>query len=224
MNTRNDLTKTKSSEDDRLLDRYKEVGKVVAQMFHPLLEVIVHDYRIPQNSVVAAFNAHITGREIGDPITSLGKERLAGEGSVPDTIVNYENETPDGRPLKSSSIAIRNDSGEYVGSLCFNFSTDILLDISHLIQSLVSTSEELPKPERFTVNTPREEIQNTIRSYIIDNAMQSKSLSGGDKQQIVEHLRNRGLFNQRGAVTLVAQELNLSRPSVYRYLQESTAK
>jgi predicted transcriptional regulator YheO len=44
-----------------------------------------------------------------------------------------------------------------------------------------------------------------------------QSLSNDQKRTIVEHLYRQGHFKKRGAVTIMADLLSLTRPSIYNY-------
>ena len=88
-------------------------------MFSPYLEVIIHDLHDPDHSIIAIFNNHITGRNIGDGTSDIGYKKLAEE--IPDKIVNYKNQSPSGAELKSSSLTIRNKKNKIIGSMAFNF-------------------------------------------------------------------------------------------------------
>lgn len=44
-----------------------------------------------------------------------------------------------------------------------------------------------------------------------------QSLSNDQKRTVVEHLYRQGHFKKRGAVTIMADLLGLTRPSIYNY-------
>ena len=208
------------SNDDILLERYIQIGRVVAEMFSPVVEAVIHDYRMPESSVIAVFNSHITGRKVGDSITDMGERRIKGD-PIPDELISYRNESPEGKPLKSSSLAIRNDEHELIGSLCFNFDLSTFQEFGRFIELLSksSFSEVLHGPERFFPATSQDEIRGAISEYLISHNWQSRSLDNSQRQELVLALRERGYFNQRNAVTTIARELGVTRPTIYRYLQ-----
>ena len=74
--------------NDQIFDHYIRVGEIVSEKFAPYLEVIIHDLRVPEHSIIAIFNSHITGRKIGDGTSDIGYKKLANE--LPEKIVNYE--------------------------------------------------------------------------------------------------------------------------------------
>ena len=46
--------------DREILSHYIKMGEILSEMFKPNLEVIIHDLRFPEHSIIAIFNNHIT--------------------------------------------------------------------------------------------------------------------------------------------------------------------
>jgi len=124
---------------------------MLSEMFGPVLETVVHDLRTPDQSIIAIFNEHITDREIGDPATDLGRKLIAGD--FPDKLVGYENESPSGHPLKSSSLAIRDEEGALIGVMGLNMDVAYFEKFGSFIERFISgqQSEHTPSSETFTV-------------------------------------------------------------------------
>lgn len=203
--------------DSLILNHYVKVAEVIGEMFAPFLEVVVHNLRQPESSIIAIYNGNLTGRKIGDATTDLGFKRL--KGSVPDKIVNYSNENDRGTQMRSSTLAIRNDKNELIGSICFNLNISVFQDIGAILEKLISTN---PNPyingkEKFLINSSDGEIKEAIAQNILNLSMNTAKLSKSDKIKLIGQLFNQGHFNKKGAVTIVAKELKLSRPSVYKY-------
>ena len=203
---------------DHILDHYVTMAKVIGKMMAPIMEVAVHDLRQPDSSIVALYNGHLTGREVGDGATDLGLRRLRGE-DLPDEMIGYANEIPDGPKMKSSSLAIRDDEGELIGALCLNLDISYFEQYGKFIERLISTheSEHLDDGEDFGATTPREDIQDAVDQVRISKGWMGQSLSNDQKRTIVEHLYRQGHFKKRGAVTIMADLLGLTRPSIYNY-------
>ena len=203
-----------------ILTHYIKVGEIVAEMFSPYLEVIVHDLTNPNNSIIAIFNSHITGRKIGDGTSDIGYKKLSNE--LPDKIVNYSNKSPSGVELKSSSLTIRNDNNKIIGSMGFNFDLSHFVNIREFID-LFSKSvemEELPKKEEFFMWSIKTEIQQALNKYLMMNKLQSKVLTRDDKLKVISYMKNKGYISKKGAKTIISELLAISRPTLYKYLKE----
>lgn len=211
-----------SKEHGPILAHYVNMAQVLGEMFAPILETVVHDLRKPENSIIAIYNGDLTGREVGDAATNLGRRLL--EGDFPDVLIGYENESPNGQKLKSSSLAIRDQDGSLVGVLGLNMNVSYFEQFGSFIEQFIAgqKSDHVSSPERFKstpngMSTPKEDIRQAINRYITSHNWNAQTLSYSDKREIVEHLYANGYFKSRGAVTIIADELGLTRPSVYNY-------
>ena len=95
-------------ENELLLRESRKIVEALGKMFAPCCEVVLHDLRKPENSIIAIENP-LSGRKIGQAVTEMGLAR-AKDPLFPDIVQNYSNVFPDGRPVKSTSIGIRNRS------------------------------------------------------------------------------------------------------------------
>ncbi|MFC0389993.1 PAS domain-containing protein [Paenibacillus mendelii] len=83
-------------------------------------------------------NGHVTGRNVGDPGTNLGLELIRGTADGGNRH-NYVTQTKDGRILRSTSLYMKNDSGQMIGSLCINFDITELTVAEKTLQSLTAS-------------------------------------------------------------------------------------
>ncbi|REN20872.1 transcriptional regulator, partial [Mycobacterium tuberculosis] len=108
----------KKKPNKQLLEMLSNMAEGLGQTFAPFCEVVVHDLSNPKNAIHAIENS-LSGREVGESVTELGLARIRDPG-FPAVIANYANTFPDGRKVKSTSIGIKDESGEYVAALCLN--------------------------------------------------------------------------------------------------------
>jgi len=218
------MTKKPANTDREILAHYEKIGELLAEMFEPHLEVAVHDLRYPEHSIIAIFNGHITGRNIGEGTSDLGYEKVSGK--VPDKVVNYKNESPDGKPLKSSSLTIRNNKGDIIGSLGLNYDISVFDQFSNVLSIFTNTEENTIThgKEAFFYGNTKEDIQIAINHYKISNGLTNKVLSRKDKQDVIRFLINGGHLNKRGAVAIIGEALSVTRPTVYKYINEIKTK
>lgn len=202
---------------------YVYMAQVLSDMFAPVLETVVHDLQNPEESIIAIFNGHLTGRKVGDPATDLGRQLK--EGEFPDLVVGYENMSPNGQKLKSSSVAIRNENGDLLGVMGLNFDVSYFEQFGKFVEQFISghRNEHVLQAEHFhsmapqQVNTPHEDIKEAIDQYLIAKNWNTRILSNVEKRELVELLYQNGYFKNRSAVTIIANELGLTRTSVYNY-------
>jgi predicted transcriptional regulator YheO len=109
---------TKASSSKHLLAELKNIAEGLGKTFAPFCEVVVHDLTHPKNAILAIEN-NLSGRRVGQPATELGLARIQDPG-YPAVITNYANQFADGRKVKSTSVGIRNEDGDYVAAICLN--------------------------------------------------------------------------------------------------------
>jgi len=208
--------------NDHIFDHYTRVGEIISEKFSPYLEVIIHDLRNPEHSIIAIFNSHITGRKIGDGTSDIGYKKLANE--LPDKIVNYENISPSGSKMKSSSLTIRDEHNKIIGSMAFNFDLAPFENIQEFFNTITKTNisqlGDFPKQEQFFMWDIRDELEQELNKYIIANRLQGKALTKKDKLNVVSLMNKRGHIKKRGSVSILSELLAITRPTLYKYIKD----
>jgi predicted transcriptional regulator YheO len=208
--------------NDHIFDHYTRVGEIISEKFSPYLEVIIHDLRDPEHSIIAIFNSHITGRKIGDGTSDIGYKKLANE--LPDKIVNYENISPSGSKMKSSSLTIRDEHNKIIGSMAFNFDLAPFENIQEFFNTITKTNisqlGDFPKQEQFFIWNIRDELEQELNKYIIANRLQGKALTKKDKLNVVSLMNKRGHIKKRGSVSILSELLAITRPTLYKYIKD----
>ena len=216
------MKKNLKTSNHQIFEHYIRVGEIIAEKFSPYLEVIIHDLQDPEHSIIAIFNNHITGRKIGDGTSDIGYKKIANE--LPDKIVNYENRSPSGAKLKSSSLTIRNGQGKIIGSMAFNFDLTPFENVQDFFNTITQTSksklDDFPKQEQFFVWSVRDELEQALNKYIIANGLQGKALTRKDKLNVVVLMKKEGHIKKRGAMSILSELLAITRPTLYKYLKD----
>ena len=105
------MSKNQKLTDKEILAHYIKMGEALSEMFKPNLEVIIHDLRFPEHSIIAIFNSQVTGRKVGEGTSDLGYKKV--EGKVPDKVINYKNKMSDFNiDFSSSKVNYINDFSE----------------------------------------------------------------------------------------------------------------
>jgi len=213
--------------ENKDIKKFLPLVDALAETFGRNCEVVLHDLRNLDKSVVKIANGYITGRENGAPITDMGlrlfeEDKKHKGGSA---VVGYRTRTKDGRELKSTTVFIRNDDGESVGCLCINIDLTPYLSVKNLIDGICRTDDGNSasggneSPEKFVsdVDTLMEQL---IEKAMIDMNKPVFSMSKEDKLQIMRDLKKGGFFLIRGSVKKLSRELGASVPTIYKYLEE----
>lgn len=216
-----------------LLKPYIPMVKFIAEVFGDHCEVILHDLTNLESSIIAISNNHVTGRQIGGHITDFGLSVISDPAFKDrDFIVNYEGHTDNGKKtFRSSTFFIRDDQGTPVGLFCINYDITSWLQVKKMVDHLVAFSSEFSSGSAAQENPAHPNVETF--SSGIDGVLQTllnRTIyeMGGDvirmlpeeKRQVVAQLSQRGFFNLKGAVSIVAKRLDVSEQTVYRYLRE----
>ena len=204
------------TEDELLLREAEKIAHAVGRMFPGLCEVVLHDLRDPAHAV-RAIEGGLSGRAVGDPATELGLARIA-DPEFPDVLQNYPNRFPDGRPAKSTSIGIRNASGEYVAALCLNLDVSLLGAAAQALTRVARTDEPAPLAESLRARTAAE-LRALVEDYAAERGHTPLSLPAAAKKELVRSLKARGFLELKNAVPSLTGLLGISRASVYNYLR-----
>jgi len=105
-------------EQDAILAALRPVVDGIAATFGPVCEVVLHDYRQPEKSVVAVAG-EVTGRAVGGAMSEIGMKVLARGDEAADDL-NYVTRTGTGKLVKSSTMVLRDSTGAVFGALCVN--------------------------------------------------------------------------------------------------------
>jgi predicted transcriptional regulator YheO len=231
-------SKTSSQKSIKIIKT--DTGQYSAGSFHPVLhnihqlmpslhkvlgadcELVLHDFKDVRHSIVA-IEGNITDRSVGGPLTDLFLKIIHKEES-PNDLLKYSSFSVDGRELLCSTIFLRDETDKVVGCLCIN------RDINHfkmvrnamdeMCQSLpLQGATGVGETETF-VQDVEELLMGSIHEILSKEAKPVEFMTKADKIRVVHLLNDRGIFLIRGSVQTVAKALNVSRYTIYNYLEE----
>ncbi|MCX5254247.1 PAS domain-containing protein [Streptomyces canus] len=202
--------------DEHLIGEAEKIAVALGRMFPGLCEVVLHDLRDPRHAIRAIEN-NLSGRQVGDSATELGLARIA-DPEYPSVIQNYPNRFPDGRPVKSTSIGVKNAAGEYIAALCLNLDVSVLSPVTLALSNLVATeTEHREQPLETLRDRNTRELRQAVEELAAERAATPRSLSRQDKKALVRQLHQDGYFDSRDAAQAIADLLGVSRATVYNY-------
>ena len=205
-----------------LIDFYTRLAKAIAAQFGPNCEVVVHDLTSGDHdhSIVAIENGHVTGRRVGDGPSHIVLEALAGGRRQLEDRLAYLTKTRDGKILKSSTIYIRDESGQVVGILGINFDITLMMAMTDQLQDFTGTRQEdeaaAPSISMNVGDLLNELIDQSVRSVGKPAALMTKE----DKVEVVRQLNDAGAFLITKSGPKVCQFLGISKYTLYAYLDE----
>ncbi|MEN6411912.1 MAG: PAS domain-containing protein [Veillonellales bacterium] len=194
------------------------IANMIAKTFGTNCEVVVHDLSIPQNSVVYTVNNHVTGRKVGQTFEHLIKDVLLSKKFEDDFTANYVTTTENGKEMKSSTALIRNIEGRVIGALCINYDLENFKNAKCLLDEFLAVEQETISDD-FEPLANVTEIADELINKIISNSDIGK-MKRKDKIELIHFMDKKGLFFIKGNIEKVAEKLNISKVTVYSYLDE----
>jgi predicted transcriptional regulator YheO len=210
-----------STSADAVFAALTPVVEGIAATFGRSCEVVLHDYRDPQHSVVAVAGS-VTGREIGDSMSEIGLRVLAaGEDAANE--IGYITRAQDGRQLKCTTLPLRDADGALIGALCINIDLAAIDRAAGALAGLLGLAapprETVPATTTFTGDLD-DVLDSLIAAAERAHGLPAAALTRDQRRALVRSLAEAGVFALRGAVPRTAARLGLSRTALYNDLAD----
>ncbi len=203
-------------------------------------EVNLHDVSMPEHSLVLCENGHVTGRTAGGPMTDFGLYMMQSEEyQSKEGIYNYLARNNRGELIKCSAIFVRDENEKIIGFLCINYDISKATAAQELIESLLhldmdnveqypeSIPQESIKPEKFPL--PIREFYAKDLEEVVNNSLEQVKLRIGkplsyltksEKKQVIQELHDKGFLLLKGAVDILAKEMDNTKYTIYSYIRD----
>lgn len=211
-----------------ILDRYIPIAELIVKTFGDDVEVVLHDLRHPQNSVIYVANGRVTGRTVGESFQHLISKALDSTDSDDSILANYYFEQ-NGRKIRSSSLFIRDDAGELIGALCINIDTTRAFAQAKWLESLVPglqlSINHADRNPHHESSGQTEDILQTVNA-LIDRILEENPnpKNREERLELIRFMETRGVFLVKGAMDRVAEKLKMSKVTLYADLDEVRKK
>ena len=199
-----------------MLTFLKNEARGIAMMFGPNCETLVHDMTRPGHPILAIYNGSVTDRDVGSTADIFGDI-----GDYDETIYknkDYTNQmvlSRDGRTLKSTTFNVVGDD--------FHFALGINLDITNMVRAnqllseMTATSGDL---QQTLMQDARSQLEELLRECISAVGKEPEAMKKTDRMRIIRMLYKRRAFTYQKSVAIVAEQLGVSRYTVYKYMHE----
>ncbi len=203
-----------------LIEQLKPLTKAIVDMFGPNCEALIHDLSDLEHSIVW-IEGDVTHRKIGGPITDVGLAQL--KENQDNDYINYVTSSADGKVLKSTSVIFRDERGQIFASLCINLDITPFQAVEHILHGITGHPADRQYTENFS-----DDINEILETIVYESEREiGKSITAMNKEEkvaLVQKMDERGAFQIKKAVPLVARRLGVSRYTVYNYLNEIKEK
>ncbi len=194
------------------LDR---AAKGLAEMFGSSCETLIHDMSRPDHPILAIYNGHVSGREVGSTMDILGTNRILGAEAAVSDLVNLYAVTPDGRQIKSSTFHLMEDGFHLALGIDFDYSA--LVNANRILVDLMRAGADL---QTAIWQTGDSNLNAVFEECLAAVGKPANSLTKKDRVKLISLLEQKNAFSYRKSVPFVAGRLGVSRYTVYKYLGE----
>lgn len=230
-------SRRQSIDGERLIALFSGLVRPLGETLPSSCEVVLHDLFKMPNSIVAIYG-DVSGRHVGDgPIEGLRDNILGLSG---DTVVGYYTRLDDGREICASTMLIRDVAGTAVATLSINADLSVWASVQKVLDTMYGRStrakvEEFPplalaaRPGAHD-RAPREPVVldqdvQSVAFRLIKDAIEEVDvpvdlMRKRHKVDVVRELKVRGIFLLRDGVDMAASALNVTRFTIYNYLNQ----
>jgi len=198
------------------LDR---TARGIAEMFGSTCETLVHDMGDPSHPILAIYNGHVSGREVGSTLDILGTARELDQNTLVTDLVNLYATTPSGQQVKSSTFHLIGE--DYNLALGINFDYSSLVYANRILVDLMSAQADL---QSALWRGGESGLGDILDECLAAVGKPVSALNKKDRIKIIALLDQKNAFSYRKSVPFVAKRLQVSRYTVYKYLGELTGE
>ncbi len=213
------------------IGNYIKLVEFLGLTLGPDYEVVLYDLKNIDKGIIAIANGHVSGRSLGSPLSVKHLDTLEKPyDEIPDYDVNYNSLSANNKLLRSSTLVLKSDDAA-IGLLCINFDDSKYKDISRTIMELCHPNELITKNafesideielsyESDTLSTTIDDVAISAIKKVMANMNLDEKLSKNERMEIVRAINEKGIFNLKGSIGIVAGELGCSEATIYRYIQ-----
>lgn len=206
-----------TEEDKTILHSYRAVVDGVSALIGRHCEIVLHSLEDLEHSTICIANGHNTNRQIGSPLTDLALKSL--HNMQTDSVSKpYFTRAKNQGLMKSVTIAIRNKRQRIIGLLCININLDV--PVSEFMQAFMPTQAEAEASSVNFASSVEELVTQTVEKTIEEVTADRLVANNNKNRQIVISLYEKGIFDIKDAINLVAERLDISRHTVYLYIRQ----
>ena len=199
---------------EEALDFLSRMGAGIAQMFGSACETVIHDMQDKQHRLIAIYNGHVTKRSVGDKLLVLGHKEV-GDFFLGNDFINCEGKTRDGRLIKTSTFHLKGED--------YHFAFGINFDYTHLamahsaLENLIAVGPNIDE----AIQTSTDDLLQAIFDECLKTVGKPVALfAKEDRYKMFDLLHAKGAFNIQRGIPLIAEKLNISRHTIYKYMRE----
>lgn len=173
---------------------------------------------------VAIYNSSVSGRKVGSKCGIL-------DGSLVDTsqiqkidtndVINQLVHLKNGRTIKSSTFFLTGE--DYIYALGINYEITVMSQMEHLLSSMTSCNGDLFDTMSGNEEPAADPLEQLFTQALAQIAIPVSDMKKQDRFALVSLLKEQDYFRLQRSVPYVAGQLNVSKYTIYKYINELDA-
>jgi predicted transcriptional regulator YheO len=191
----------------------------IAETFGPNCETLIHDLSIPEHPILKICNNGVSGRDVGSTEDIYGGEFETGDERphIASDYVNHLAITKKGKKVKTSTWVLEGENFRYGFGINYDFTA--MEAMSKVLDSFMHVNSDLG--DAISDDNRSDQLEAMVRACVESSGKKAQDLTRQDRLEIIRRLKEMNAFRFQKAVPFVANELGVSRYSVYKYLNEA---
>ncbi len=191
----------------------------IAETFGPNCETLIHDLSVPDHPILKICNNGVSGREVGSTEDIYGGEfdPAMERPFIGSDYVNHLVITKKGKKVKTSTWVLKGDSYRFGFGVNYDF-TDMEA-MTRTLESFIRVNSDLV--EAITEDNKSNQLELQVKACIDTMGKRVDEMTKQDRLEIIRRLQGMNIFRFQKAVPYVAEKLEVSRYTVYKYLNEA---
>lgn len=214
--------KSRQDKFDPRFQPYLRLMDVLTSQFGANCQVSLYDMSAGSARLIAV-SGTVMELAIGSALPASFLDRLSQAGRTGRML--FTSSTPDGRRLSSSLTLLTDGQNGTLGCMRIDFCIEHLITSIDVLQTFCNFDDG---PAPAAKPKADEDIGNLVDTIIADALKarrEPRAVSGkAHRIDIVRQLDERGVFLVKGAVEIVSTKLNISKYTIYNYLDQLKKK
>lgn len=210
------------------LENLINISHGIARHFGNDCEVCIHDLKSKdlEHTIIFIINGHVSNRKVGDGASKIVLKTIEdiNKGKSFASHVGYRTHTVQGKILKSSTIFIKDETGNYRYLLGINFDITALVNMGSTINNLTSVEEEpnTKANDEIPINV-QELLDNLIQQSVTLIGKAPALMTKDEKIRAIKFLKDSGAFLVTKSGDKISNFYGISKFTLYSYIEQSNA-
>ncbi len=191
----------------------------IAIMFGKNCETVIHEVKDGKLWTIKSFNGHVSGRKAMTTQGILGGT-LADEDIAYDMLVtdacNQLVVHPSGKLIKSSTFFLK--GADYTYALGINYDITVMNQMGNILDSLTQSNASLSNT--LTGKNETSGMEGILQECLKIINRPVEKMNKEDRINLIRLLDERKYFDMHKSVPYLAEQIAVSKYSIYKYLKE----